>query len=61
MLERFPEIERVGLAVYSAEGLREFLTTPMERFGGCSGIELIRDGHGERVLSALASDYEGLG
>lgn len=61
VLERFPEIVHVGLAVYTEDGLRAFLTTPMERFDGRSGIELIRDGKEERVLSALASDYEGLG
>lgn len=54
-------VSHVGLSVYSADGLRLLLTTPMERFGGHSSMELIRDEHGDRVLSALASDDEELG
>ncbi len=61
LLTDFPDIERVGLAVYTVDGLHQFLSTPMERFGGRTGIELIRNGESGRVLSALASDYEGLG
>lgn len=61
ILHRFPEIERVGRAVYTDGGLRMFLSTPLTRFGGRSGIDLIGEGQSDQVLAALASDYEGHG
>lgn len=61
VLERFPEVARVGRAIYSAEGLRLFLTTPLSRFDGGTALQLIADGQVDRVVSALAADYEGLG
>ncbi len=55
------EIQDLGLKTYTPEGLEEFLSTPMAIFGGHTAKELIDAGRGERVLAALASDYEGLG
>jgi hypothetical protein len=60
-LARFPEVARLGQAVYTPEGLRLFLTTPSPRFDGRTGLHLLRAGDGDRVISALAADYEGLG
>ena len=57
-LEQFPAVARLGNAVYSAEGLRLFLTTPAERFDGRTALDLLRNGEEGRVVSALASDYE---
>jgi hypothetical protein len=59
-LARFPEVARIGRAVYTADGLRLFLTTPSPRFGGRTGLHLLRAGDSDRVISVLAADYEGL-
>lgn len=61
VLDRFPEIARIGRAVYNAEGLRLFLTMPSPRFDGRTALDLIEAGEEDRVLSALGADYEGLG
>jgi len=55
------EIIDLGRIVYTDEGLRLFLTTPMPVFDGATGLQLIGRGEGERVFAALATDYEGLG
>jgi hypothetical protein len=59
-LARFPEIDRLAHQVYEPEGIRLFLTTPMPRFDGRTALQLLEDGQADRVLSALAADYEGL-
>jgi hypothetical protein len=59
-LARYPEIARLAHAVYTPEGVRLFMTTPMPRFDGRTAIELIDAGQDDRVLSALGADYEGL-
>jgi hypothetical protein len=60
VLERFPEVGRIANAVYEPEGVRLFLTTPMSRFGGRTAMQLLEQGQEDKVLSALAADYEGL-
>lgn len=60
-LTRIKEIEELGLLVYTPEGLSQFLNTPLPVFDGHSALEIIRLGQHERVVAALASDYEGLG
>ena len=55
------EIQELGLKAYTPEGYEEFLSTPMPVFGGHTAKDLIAAGYGERVLAALAQDYEGLG
>ena len=60
-LARVQEIARLGLAVYTPEGLRQFLTTPLPVFDGHAALQLIELGQEDRVLAALAADYEGLG
>lgn len=60
-LSKLREIVKLGLTVYSPEGFRQFLVTPMSAFGGHSALQLIEIGQADRVLSALAADYEGLG
>jgi hypothetical protein len=47
--------------VYTAEGLKEFLTTPLPVFNGYTAIDLMLIGEYNRVISALAADFEGLG
>jgi hypothetical protein len=60
-LATIQEIIHLGLVVYTAEGLREFLATPLAEFDGRTALQLIELGQGDRVLAALAADYEGLG
>ena len=60
-LAKLQEIARLGLVVYTREGLHQFLTTPLALFGGYTALQLIELGQEERVLAALAADYEGLG
>jgi transcriptional regulator with XRE-family HTH domain len=55
------EIISVGLQVYTEEGFREFMTTPLPEFDNCTALQLIERDQEDRVLAALASDYEGLG
>ncbi|MBA2276888.1 MAG: hypothetical protein H0W06_03920 [Chloroflexia bacterium] len=59
-LARYPDVAKLGHAVYTGEGLRLFLTTPSARFDGQTALDLLRGGNEERVLSALASDYEAI-
>jgi hypothetical protein len=60
-LHQIQEILELGRIVYTNEGLRLFLTSPMPVFDGATGLQLIERGEGELVYSALVADYEGLG
>lgn len=60
-LAQLEEIAALGRIIFTAAGLAHFLTTPMPLFDGHTALELIESDQGERVLGALAADYEGLG
>ena len=60
-LTQLQEIADLGRLVYSAEAFALFLTSPLAEFDGQTALQLIALGQTERVLAALASDYEGLG
>ncbi|MBI2864019.1 MAG: helix-turn-helix domain-containing protein [Chloroflexi bacterium] len=60
-LSMIQEIVKLGLAVYSPEGFRQFLTTPLAVFDAHTALQLVELGQADRVLAALAADYEGLG
>lgn len=60
-LARLREIADLGQAVYTPDGFARFLTSPLPAFGGRTALQLIEAGEDERVLAALAADYEGLG
>ena len=55
------EVRDLGLSVYTLEGLRQFLKTPSPTFDGRTPLQMIEQGKVDDVISALASDYEGLG
>jgi hypothetical protein len=55
------EIVTLGLMVYTADGLREFLTTPLPVFDKHTAIDLMCVGEHDKVIGALAADFEGLG
>lgn len=54
-------IRDLGLAVYSLEGFRLFLRTPLSASGDRTPLQLIEQGRADEVIAALAADHEGLG
>ena len=52
-------IVELGQLVYTREGWRQFLILPQPRFGGRTALQLVERGEAERVIGALATDYEG--
>lgn len=60
-LAKLKEIQELGLMVYTPEGLKEFLNTPLPVFGGRCALDLLVLGDYEPVISALATDFEGTG
>ena len=55
------EIAELGATVYTADGLGGFLEAPLAEFGGLTALQLIERGEADRVLAAIAADYEGAG
>jgi hypothetical protein len=55
------EIVMIGHTVYTRDGFKKFMTTPMEIFDGKTGKQLLKEGQADRVLKELIADYEGLG
>jgi transcriptional regulator with XRE-family HTH domain len=60
-LAEISEIVELGLIVYTPDGFREFLTTPLPTFNHRTALQMMEQGHAEDVLGALSTDYEGLG
>ena len=60
-LARLKEIIDLGTKVYTPEGLIDFFSIPFPEFGNKTAYDMILIGDYDIVLSALASDYEGLG
>jgi transcriptional regulator with XRE-family HTH domain len=60
-LAKLKEIGELGLAVYTPEGLKQFLSTPLMVFGERTGFDLMQIGDYEPVIGALAADFEGTG
>ena len=68
-LAKLDEIVTLGLMVYTVDGLKEFLTTPLSIFDlpgatlreRYTALDLMQLGEFDRVISALAADFEGLG
>jgi DNA-binding XRE family transcriptional regulator len=60
-IAQIQEVRDLGLCVYTPEGLRQFLRTPSPTFDGRTPLQMIEQGRADAVISALASDYEGLG
>lgn len=55
------EIADLGAAVYTREGLANFLDAPLAEHDGLTALQLIERGQADRVLASLAADYEGSG
>ncbi len=60
-LARLREIADLGRTVYTPDGFAQFLAAPLPAFAGRTALQLIEAGEADRVLAALAADYEGLG
>jgi transcriptional regulator with XRE-family HTH domain len=60
-LAKLQEIATLGLMVYTVDGLKEFLTTPLPVFDLHTAIDLMIIGEFDRVIGSLAADFEGLG
>ena len=60
-LAKLQEIARLGLLVYTSAGFHRFLTIPLPEFEGRTALQMIELGQEDRVIAALAADYEGLG
>jgi hypothetical protein len=58
-LGQLSQLVELGQMVYAPEGWRQFLTLPQPRFGGRTALQLLERGEAERVIGALATDYEG--
>lgn len=61
LLAQIQEVRDLGLAVYTPEGFRQFLVTPLPAFGQRTPLQLIEQGQADAVIAALAADYEGAG
>ena len=55
------EIAELGASVYTREGLADFLDAPLAEFDGLTALQLMERGEADKVLAALAADYEGAG
>jgi transcriptional regulator with XRE-family HTH domain len=60
-LSQIQEVRDLGLCVYTLEGFRQFLKSPLPTFAGRTPLQMIEQGRVDDVISALAADYEGLG
>jgi hypothetical protein len=61
LLARLREIVDLGAIVYGSANFKRYLTLPMRVFDGRSALQLLERGELDRVLGALAADYEGQG
>ena len=55
------QIAELAHSVYTPDGVKALLTTPLQAFDGRTALDLMNLGEYERVIAALAADYEGLG
>jgi DNA-binding XRE family transcriptional regulator len=58
-LAKIQQVVELGRVVYTPDGFARFMATPLPAFGGLTALQLIERGEPDRVLSALAADYEG--
>jgi len=58
---RIRQMRDLGLSVYTLDGFHRFLRTSYPVFDDRTTLQLIEQGEIERVIVALATDYEGLG
>ena len=59
-LKKLEEIEELLQKIYTPEGIKEFLASPIGE-NGDTPADAIRKGRHDLVLDLLAADYEGMG
>lgn len=60
-LAQIQQMRDLGLSVYTLDGFRQFLRTPLPVLGDRTPLQMIEQGGIDQVIAALAADYEGLG
>jgi DNA-binding XRE family transcriptional regulator len=60
-LAQIHQVRDLGLRVYTLEGFRTFLRTPLPVFEDRTPLQVIEQGGIDEVIAALEADYEGLG
>ena len=60
-LAQIQQMRDLGLSVYTLDGFRLFLRTPLPDLGGRTPLQVIEQGTIEAVIGALSAGYEGLG
>ena len=60
-LAKVAEIVELGLVVYTPEGFRTFVTSPLRELGGRTPLQAIEQGNADLVFGILGGDHEGLG
>lgn len=60
-LAQLQEIVALGTNVFTPDGFRQFLTTPLPAFHGRTALQMLEQGRGNQVVATLAATYEGLG
>ena len=61
LLSKIQTVRDLGLMVYTLEGFRLFMRSPLPTLNNLTPLQLIEQGRIDDVIAALASDYEGLG
>lgn len=60
-LAQIQQVRDLGLAVYTLDGFRRFLRTPLPILDDRTPLQAIEQDRIDEVIAALAADYEGLG
>lgn len=60
-MAQLQEVVELGANVFTPDGFRQFLTTPLPAFRGRTALQMIEQGEADKVIATLASTYEGLG
>ena len=60
-LAQIQQVVELGLTVYTSDGFHRFLRVPLAEFDGRTALQMMEQDQVDRVVSALAADYEGLG
>lgn len=61
LLIKLRDLVRLGQEVYGPEAFKRYLRTPLPRFEDRPAFKLVLIGEVDRVMRALATDYEGGG
>lgn len=60
-LAQIQQVVELGLTVYTPSGFHRFLRAPLAELDDRTALQMMEQDQVDRVLAALAADYEGLG